>query len=254
MFTFIQQASCEDDNRVGSRPHPSDGAPWIETARGNIPLHNYPTGESLDERSGTRSLTAPDASAGATWLVRLERLCAALGASVVRQLVMGEPQDSEEKDSAQCLRNPILVYADINSADKTLGDWGSGAASGDCVTTQSYADAGKQIAELSHRQGGERKGCAGVSVLPSRFMTHLCNNSASRESRALSVVMRRVVLEDRGHDKGTNEAIWAAAVAVRGSQKEPRTLSTTRGRCVCSCVPKAWWKWRPSSRWVLQLR
>lgn len=128
---------------------------------------------------------------------------------------MGVPQDSEEKDSAQCLRSPLLVYADIKSGDKTLGDWDSTAAPRNSVTSQSFADAGEQIdSELLHRQGSEGKGCVDASVLSSRFMTYLCSHPASRESRALSVVMRRVVLEDRGYDKGTNEAIWAAAVAA----------------------------------------
>lgn len=128
---------------------------------------------------------------------------------------MGVPQDSEEKDSAQCLRSPLLVYADIKSGDKTLDYWDSNAAARNSVTTQSSADAGEQIdPELLHRQGSEGKGCADASVLSSRFMAYLCSHPASRESRALSVVMRRVVLEDRGYDKGTNEGIWAAAVAA----------------------------------------
>ncbi|CAM9133388.1 unnamed protein product, partial [Laminaria digitata] len=162
------------------------------------PLYKY----FIDARNGTSCKTTPDSRAGAAWLVRLERLFAALGASVARQLMMGEPQDSEEKDSAQCLRSPLLV-------------WDSAAALGDSVTAPSSADAGKQTDPgVLHRQGGGGKGCAGASALSSLFMMRLCRHSASRESRALSVVMRRVVLEDRGHDQGTNEAIWAAAVAA----------------------------------------
>ena len=215
MFAFIQQATCQDDNRLGSQLRPDDETPWIETACGNVPLCNCASGEGLGKRNGNGCKTAPESRAGAAWLVRLERLCAGLGASVVTHLMMGEPQNSEEVDSASCLRSPLLLHADLKSGDETPGDWGSAAASRDSVTAQSSADAGKQIdSGLLHRQGGEGKSCPDARGLPSRLTTRLCSHPASRESRALSVVMRRVVLEDRGHDKGTNEAIWAAAVAA----------------------------------------
>ena len=151
----------------------------------------------------------------AAWLVRLERLCAALGASMVSQLMAGEPQDSEEKDNAQCLRSPLLLYAVINSESEKLVDRESAAALGDSVTSQFSEDHVKQTdCEMSHGQGGDGNGCVGARGFSHHFMMHLCSHSGSKESRALSVVMRRVVLEDRGHDQGTNEAIWAAAVAA----------------------------------------
>lgn len=215
MLTFIQQANYQDANRVGSQLRPDEEKPWTDMARGNAPLCSFATGESLGKRNGTGCKIAPDSRASAAWLLRLERLCGGLGASVIRQLMMGEPQDSDEEANASCLRSPLLIYADLKSGDKTLGDLWSTSASRDSVTAQSSADAGKQIdSELLYRQEGEEKGSPGASVLPSRLTTRLCSHPVSRESRALSVVMRRVVLEDRGHDKGTNEAIWAAAVAA----------------------------------------
>ncbi|CAN0355554.1 unnamed protein product [Ectocarpus sp. 6 AP-2014] len=53
-----------------------------------------------------------------------------------------------------------------------------------------------------------------MSFNPSAFVHQLSMNPSSRESRALSRAMRRVVLQDRGGDPATNDVVWSVALAA----------------------------------------
>lgn len=167
---------------------------------------------SADARPPLSSLPAT------AWLARLERLCAALGASMIRRLVMGAPQTLQEEANARWLLHPLLVHAEVGSGredvdrqEKALSgvDDATGAA-----TPQIEAETTLPGVNPPRVGCSEGDGHAGAPGRACTFAQRLCRYPASRESRALATAMKRVVLEDRGGDQDTNHAVWAVAVAI----------------------------------------
>lgn len=137
---------------------------------------------------------------------------------MVRRLVGGTPQAPQEEVNARWLLHPLLVHAEVGSGRKDVGrkdtslqalDGAAGA-----IPPQSEAERTRSGLDTPPRGCRERGGRVGVSVEAFTFVQHLCRLPASRESRALSAAMKRVVLEDRGGGEGTNAAVWAVTVAV----------------------------------------
>lgn len=116
-----------------------------------------------------------------------------------------------EEGNARWLRHPLLVHAevgfgreDVSRKEKASSERGDAAGET------------PPLSGLDVPSGGwrERGGCAASFGRAHTFLQQLCRLPASRESRALSAAMKQVVLEDRGGDRDTNEAMWAVAVAV----------------------------------------
>ncbi len=148
----------------------------------------------------------------ATWLSRMERLCAALGASMVRRLVTGAPQAPHEEANARWLLHPLLLRAEVGRGHEDSDhDRTTGAAPPRPPSEAGGTPSGVDVPPSGTSEGDGRGG-APAGHLP--FMQRLCRLPASRESQALSTAMKRVVLEDRGGDLGTNEVVWAVAVAA----------------------------------------
>lgn len=154
-------------------------------------------GENEDTRPSTDADPLLSSLPTAPWLERLERLCAALGASTIRHLVMGAPRALQEEANARWLLHPLLVHAEV-------GSWRE-------------EDAGcqeKVLPALDDAAGETPPSWAGASASSYAFVQHLCRRPASRESCALSAAMKRAVLEDRGGDADTNDAVWVVTVAI----------------------------------------
>lgn len=164
------------------------------------------------------SIPKPNLLITTVWLARIEHLCASLGASMIRRLVMGVPRTSQEEEAnAQWLTNPLLLHGEVGFGCQELNSQGKATAVDDDATTvPQRSEAGRALSDLETpaRSRGEGKGCAGASVIPYTFVQQLCGRPASQESRALATAMKRVVLEDRGGDRYTNEAVWAVCVAA----------------------------------------
>lgn len=139
---------------------------------------------------------------------------------MVRRLVMGVPVTSQEEANARWLLHPLLLHAEVGFGHGELGRQGKAIAVEDTARTvpppPPRSETGGKLSglETPPRGRGEGNGCAGASVSPYTFVQQLCCRPTSRESRALSTAMKRVVLEDRGGDQNTNEAVWAASVAA----------------------------------------
>ncbi|CAM9151445.1 unnamed protein product, partial [Scytosiphon promiscuus] len=185
----------------------------------------YAAEDRPDEASGkndherrpiANTKTPPSLLSTTTWLQRVELLCAALGASLVRRLVMGGPPTSQEGANARWLLHPLLRHAEVSSVRKALDHpRGEASAEVDChavVSPRSRGSlSGSRTPSTERGPGGDS---AGTSVSSSTSLQELCRQPVSRESRALSAAMKRVVLEDRGGDPDTNCAVWAAALAA----------------------------------------
>lgn len=153
------------------------------------------------------------------WLARLERLCAALGASMIRRLVTGAPQALQEEANARWLLHPLLVHAevvvfgrqDVGHQEKALPDLDDAAGAVPPHPEAETTLPGVNTPPGGCSEGDDRAGAPGRAYA---FAQSLCRHPASRESRALSAAMKRVVLEDRGGDQDTNDAVWAVTVAI----------------------------------------
>lgn len=176
-------------------------------------------GENREARSRADAKPLLDSLPASAWLSRLERLCAALGSSVIRCLVMGAPRTLQEEANARWLLHPLLVHAEVGSGREDVGPREKALPAVDdaagIVSPQNVADRslpGVNTPPAGCSEGESRAGESSSGACP--FVQHLCRRPASRESRALSVAMKRVVLEDRGGDRETNDAVWAVAVAI----------------------------------------
>lgn len=131
---------------------------------------------------------------------------------------MGVPLAAQEEANARWLRHPLLLHAEVSFGCKELDHKGKAlAVDDDARTMPPRSEAGRVLSDLATppRSRGEGNGCAGgTSVSPYTFVQQLCRRPANEESRALATAMKRVVLEDRGGDQYTNEAVWAVSVAV----------------------------------------
>lgn len=188
------------------------------------PLHSSPRGIEFFKQEGNkhpeaRTIGSSKLSASSRILVRIERLCSALGASLVRRMVMGEPRTAEEEANAQWLVHPLLLHAEVISGRREwLGDQ-QGISLSVCDTTVTTRPQPRARGEIS-KVGvlpiklSQRDGWVGMSLNPSAFVHQLSMNPSSRESLALSRAMRRVVLQDRGGDPATNAVVWSVALAA----------------------------------------
>ena len=170
--------------------------------------------------------TALSSLPAAAWLAGMERLCAALGASMVRRLVTGARRTPQEEANAGWLLHPLLLQAEAGHGRDDLGHSGEAAAAAAAAAAADVVGGGAAPPPCEAegaRSGGddpppsgrsEGDGRAGAAVSHFTFVEQLCRHPASRESRALSTAMKRVVLEDRGGHSSTNEVVWAVAVAA----------------------------------------
>lgn len=177
-------------------------------------------GENEEARSSTDAKLLLSSLPTSAWLARVERLCAALGASMTRRLVMGAPQTLQEEANARWLLHPLLVHAEVDSGSGGVGRQEKKALpalnnTAGTVPPQSEEERTTLSGlDMPPRGWRERHGDAGASEGAYAFVRRLCLLPASRESRALSAVMKQVVLEDRGGGRDTNEAVWTVTVAV----------------------------------------
>lgn len=180
------------------------------------------------------------------WLARLERLCAALGASMVTRLLTGEPPTPEEEANTRWLRHPLFLHAGLKTSgsgwhgassaakfaaagpaatgrpsDGTVEHMGAetrrvGWGEDKCCTDSSGCSASlAQGTSISGKVAAVSQGSAGATEQwETTLMEQLCRRPPSREALALSSAMKRAVPEDRGRDQDTNETVWAAAAAV----------------------------------------
>lgn len=174
-------------------------------------------GEREETGSSTDAKPLLDLLPASAWLARLERLCAALGASMIHRLVMGPPQALEEEANARWLLHPLLGHAEVDSgredADRQGKAWPALDDAAAPVPPQSEAETTLSGLDVLPRdsRGDDR---VGVSARGYTFAQYLCRRPASRESRALSAAMKRVVLEDRGGNQDINDAVWAVTITI----------------------------------------
>lgn len=203
-----ERAGVQREWKGCSRLSPEKDIFLSKESHGDVETSVSPNCAGLGEVTGTHGKPL----GGVAWLACVERLCAALGASIVRRLVTGPPQTSEENAGARWLRHPLLLNAEVTLEHQKLGGWESTLAASDAITARSTgADAKGDGSDIPQ---GEEERHAGSSSCSSFFVEQLCRRPESREPRALASAMRRVVLEDRGGDQDTNEAVWAVAAAV----------------------------------------
>ncbi|CAM9323385.1 unnamed protein product, partial [Ectocarpus fasciculatus] len=191
----LEQESLGSDGGVGSTPEER------LTKEGN-------------KHPEARSFASGKLAVNLRLLARVERLCSALGASLVRRMVRGKPRTPQEKANAKWLVHPLLLHAEVISGRReTLGDEqdNSLVVCDTTVTTPAQSRADEKLKLNAHSRNLSEK--YGLSLNQSAFVHQLSMNPASRESRALSRAMRRVVLQDRGGNPETNDVVWSVALA-----------------------------------------
>lgn len=134
-------------------------------------------------------------------------------------MVVGEPRTAQEEANAQWLVHPLLLHAEVISGRRERLGVQQDHSLAMCDTPLTTPPQSRARGELSKEGVLSRKlsqgdGWVGASLNPSAFVHQLSMNPSSRESRALSRAMRRVVLQDRGGDPETNVVVWSVALAA----------------------------------------
>lgn len=163
----------------------------------------------VDARSSFFHAFAVRTDQASTWLGRLESLCVAVGASMIRRLVTGGPQTCDEKANARWLRDPLLRRVCLSSVRK-----GAALAADDSTAIVASSPEGTTKHSGSAQIGGDLFFVSAARSPQASLEEQLRGRFRRKEACALSAAMKRVVLEDRGRDEGTNEAVWATAAAV----------------------------------------
>lgn len=209
-----------DDKNLSHRPYDGGRKSPAEMACGSAKPYNFPTKEVLGKRTHTNGKPQLNAPGRISWLSRVECLCATLGAGVVERLVIGGVQNSEERANRCWLRHPLFVDSHVCCENRKS----IGRESGATALSKAVAALLEQACEKNMKKNdskmppqgaeGTRDDYPGSPICPSSLVEQLCYHPTSREARALSSAMKRVVMEDRGHNQDANEAVWATAAAI----------------------------------------
>lgn len=146
------------------------------------------------------------------WIIRLEALCASVGASMIHRLVIGGPQSREEEANARWLRHPLLCHTEVD-----IVRYPGAAASAEHASVMGPLFAEEYSpAEFDQRRRVDRVyRFSSVSSLTEKSrVEQLCAHLRGNEANALAAAMRRVVPEDRGYGQVPKEPVWAAAAAI----------------------------------------
>lgn len=181
-------------------------------------------GEGHGDEAGERGV---EAALAVSWLSRLELLCAALGASMVRRWVRGEPQTHEEKANAKWLKHPLLLHAGMRAVQPSQPTPAAGSAMASRSTGRvrpAGPDPGAwELRSLDpfearlatvDRSPPSLESIAAAGSWGTGLMIELCRGPRGGAARALASAMKRAVAEDQGLEPMTNEAVWAVAAAV----------------------------------------